>query len=1542
MTHKSLKKRLVFFLSLVSLVFYPQINIAEENVPQQIQMLETVKNDGPTTADNEITFTGQCNGQDTKLIICRSSATLCDMGTLPGDLLCLSARTNETEKSCSYTPTLEEAGEHAGYSATCCDLQEKCAENQTTVDTWVINAQNSLIIKDDNGLQVPAAIEQQDTSTILSFTSQPIVKITFTNLEGNQIGLSQTTRGIIPPEGVEFSKVYGIDLEQVSFTEATLYATAEGSSLYVCKFWDFTLSTCIGSWEAVKKLNQNEEYTFNLQKSSFGFAETTTSQEQIVEREEPSKQITSPPKQKIEEQTSIDPELLLEPIKEAQNEPFPVEIGKVSSNGPIAAGSLITFTGSCTGENTRLLLCRSTATSCGLNTLPGNIICLSARTNESEKSCSYSAIEEDLGEHKEDTAVCCTEEYGCTSKIILIEPWTVTAPPEIIREEAKESEEDIQEQAEINKPVKWIKRVRYLENASNVTVKIHPRAADIKVHKVANKVKEELKLDKWEKNERPQETEILIKEPIQQADIEYSTAPPTIAEEVINDYKKKVVIGSDIHYTNILAYIDIHEAQQNRIRLYHVQNEAKTPVQITEYQDTNKNGLIDRIMWVVPGLSTETYIIEITKADHLDNNREFISDIYEEVRELDGNWSETIPNQHYVRVTFEKNLTNENDITVYPRIVSGNPRIEIYEVNGNDIIAEFTSLSQNQYNKVLLTNLQGSQDTFDLKVQGGSLQFDHIVDPPAKIVDNSFGCDKTSIQVGETTNCTGDYGNAGDSFLTACSLQINNEITLEFSNVCGANNLRVSAIDVSQASAASCTDNGNGTVNCVNWPSTADNVVINWTLEGCAVSTANTLDTESVDCNDQFNNNALDIEVTAGADTTPPTYSNIEFDPANASSYSVTQYYEFNVTWTDNVQIDTAYIVFDDVNYSAGDIYNLSSVYSFNRTGLSVGREHNYTWFANDSNDNENQTELQSYTVVQAEPGVNLTLDGNDANLTITMLDAVNITATQETGEGDFQLFQDGVLINEGQTLLSNSTNFTGEGDFNITSFHPDTENFTTNFTTFYVISRENITPVINLTDPLDNNVTLITDSSTNLTFLSNATDNIQLANATLYHNLSGTFEANETVFIDGIFNETAFSLNIAPTTSFIWNVLYCDNATSPNCAFGDTNFTATVERDTQAPIVNLTDPLNNNITSTDTTANLTFLSNATDNLELANATLYHNLSGTFEQNQTTDINGTFNETAFSIDIAPTTTFIWNVLYCDAAGNCDFAVDNFTATVQPDTVAPIVEAIDGPGGNTISDQSVTEDNITDLEVTFTVTDDNGVADLDFSTVNITLYNSTYITTDVNYFSQNTSCNNNENISATQANFTCNIEINYWYTAGDWNITAGVTDISGFSSENATNMSIQETTAIAISPTSITFPELTLGAENITSDTDPITINNTANDYIDQNNTRVTGLDLVGEVTDTQAITAENFTVSESTGETPPVECSNIGDDLNNSRLINNTAINVNMSVLPAGNRSIANEGVEQIYFCIPLVPDTLLPQAYSTLNSTTGWTVSVI
>jgi len=161
-----------------------------------------------------------------------------------------------------------------------------------------------------------------------------------------------------------------------------------------------------------------------------------------------------------------------------------------------------------------------------------------------------------------------------------------------------------------------------------------------------------------------------------------------------------------------------------------------TEVQDIEYENTvtvyiekdfNGEAEVGDIVYLDP-----TLIILIIKAQHLDENREFLDDIYDSVKEQDDNWSNVISNNEYVRVTFEENLTSERDITIYARGVGGrSSEIGVYREDDNEEIARFEDVDEEDGYKIYLSNLgeDESYDTFDLRVFGEGVEFDYIVDP---------------------------------------------------------------------------------------------------------------------------------------------------------------------------------------------------------------------------------------------------------------------------------------------------------------------------------------------------------------------------------------------------------------------------------------------------------------------------------------------------------------------------------------------------------------------------------------------------------------------------------------------------------------------------------------------------------------------------------------------------------------------------------------------------------------------------------------------
>ena len=95
--------------------------------------------------------------------------------------------------------------------------------------------------------------------------------------------------------------------------------------------------------------------------------------------------------------------------------------------------------------------------------------------------------------------------------------------------------------------------------------------------------------------------------------------------------------------------------------------------------------------------------INITNALHLDENRSFISNIFDEVQYQDDLWSEYIYSEEYVRVTFEENLTNGSIINLYVRDIEGSQTyIEIYEKDSEKILAMTPIINESVYNLKLI------------------------------------------------------------------------------------------------------------------------------------------------------------------------------------------------------------------------------------------------------------------------------------------------------------------------------------------------------------------------------------------------------------------------------------------------------------------------------------------------------------------------------------------------------------------------------------------------------------------------------------------------------------------------------------------------------------------------------------------------------------------------------------------------------------------------------------------------------------------------
>ncbi|GEM_PF-4063431 len=1525
--NKTLKQGSVVIFCLLSLVIYAIISGGEEHIApsstpvNSIQMIDTVKNNGPASVDNEIIFSGKCTGQETRLIVCRNIAASCDTGTLPGHLICLSQRTNEEEKSCKYITTIDDVGEHLQDSATCCDEQGKCAEATTTIDKWAVTTA-PLTIKDDADNHIRATFDQQETLLTVSFVDQPITKLHFTAVEGNEIGVSQSTRGIVPPEGVEFTRVYGLDLEEIAFTEATMYATAQGSSLYICKFWDFALSTCVGSWELVKPLQLGQEYSFNLMKGSFGFAEATAEVQPTVQST-----IEQPSEEPIVEEPVISepqPEPVVpapEPIVIEEPSPEVTIEQEITNNGPVNVSQIITFQGTCKSQNiTKLVLCHDNI-ACNLETPQEQILCQSDSSADAQKSCSYTATASDVGENDNDIATCCAVEGRCAETTVIVQSWTVQGTPQetnvtkIVGEVSLEPPVDtgeevvegaIQQQAAINKSVAWIKKIKLSQPTANPRTKIHKKASEIKVQKIKNNNREELLPAQWAEEVSEAGKDLVLHDTIEEAEITYVTPPPTVTEEEVTPYRKQVTVSSDIYYTNVAAYTDIPETPEKKLRLFQMVNGSRQLADNVVYRDTNGDKLIDRLEWSIPHLSNETYeVIMVTKADHLDENKVFLTDIYNEVKLLDDLWSETIPESHYVRVTFDVPLTPRHDISIYPRIVSGNPKVIVYELNKSEPIGEFTTIIPNQFNKIYLTELQEPQDTFDLHIVDGALEFDQIVDPTLVISNITTMCNGVTaydtivvdttgelevcyqngimttgyvnitlgsvgnftVAPGGVVNGTGGGANGGPGASSGCGTQ-------------GRNGQNFTA------GVAKCLANEGGGGPGSDAASTGDSAggggggfgggggTGGKSASGGIVGAAGLTYGEK-------NEQDLNLSGSGGGGSSG--------DDANKGGAGGAGFRvdagsgEINIQGTVNINgkngmdgtgVDSG----GGGGGSGGHVILIAKKLNFNNGVISADGGHGGS--GGSTNDG-------------CGGG-----GGGGGRVVYVYNEISEVSFTNSTDGGTRGPNPDSGPCAALSTHGTNGTVFYNQSAFaDLSPPIYDTESIVANPTSGATYS---------LTQFYEFNVTWTDDSQISNVFIVFNGTNYSLAKNEVY-NTTGTPDVFQ-------FNVTGLA-----ATDYTYTWFANDSSNLENQTGAQSYTVAKAEPDVN---LSLNDVYGNvTITEGDTVNHTAEILTGEGSPQLFRNDTLMNVEGSPAisnvTNYTLDLGaGVYNITAFYPQTENYTTNF---------------TEFFVIVNAPAANAPVVQDINGPD-YTIATQSVTEDGITNLMVTFAVYDADGVTNIDDTSANLTLVNETGSGVDTHY---NTTCRTETDIDGNTANYTCTVEINYWYVAGTWNLTAGIQDTDGNAGENETNFTLQETTAIAISPEGMTFPGLTIGAENTTSDNDPIVVNNTANDYIDSNNVRITGLDLVGEVTDSMAITTANFTVAPFNGDSPPQECVN-------TALVNNTATGINGTDLAAGNRSIANVGIEQLYVCLNIVPTGLTAQTYSTANSTVGWVLSVV
>jgi len=845
---------------------------------------------------------------------------------------------------------------------------------------------------------------------------------------------------------------------------------------------------------------------------------------------------------------------------------------------------------------------------------------------------------------------------------------------ELIVENETEEEEQVQEViVEVDDEVVVSEVVEEVpEEVEEVVEEIEGSLTGLVTIEVSDEVVEETK------NNSTKEEEVVLVEfndSVEEVEIEYETPAPYAEEEELFDKKIVKIVGpEEVHYENVLAFTELSEdygiTNPQQIRINWIEN--GTYLQPQFVGDFDENGIYDYVEWVVPHLSNQTFeIIVVIRAEHLNENRTSVSDIYGEVRNLDGNWSEEIPEEHYVRVVFEKKLTSENDITIYPRIVNGTPRVEIYEIDGTELIAEFASINSEELNKIYLTSLNGEQDTFDLKIVGGSLEFDYIVDPTAYFFEDCSDVSDWSIvpiapfpnkwkSVAGQCVCEGciAYSN-----MTSATLDLSGTTSVNFTfdwdvDLSAGKHFNVSVSDdggttytevFSKIGALETTGSENITLE--NYISLTSSVKLKALCYAVEAGRSNPAD----DCIwDNINLTAYDY------------YNpNVTINLPATLNYSTTSF-NFNVSLNENASEVMFTLNGGATNYTmvADDNRN------FNYTNTSVP-DGTYTFqvYANDTEGNQNYTESVVFSVDVTFPQVAIASPANNTNSTDTGLD-VNFTASDTNYLQNCWYSNDTYTAN--YSLANCATNITSlvwsEGVHAVTVYANDSAGNVNSSSVNFTVDLT--APVISYVSPTETSGSFKSTGGVKVNVTVTDT-NLKNITTTLYNSTHDSISSSTTT--------TSPKYNAFLTSA---DGIYYFNATTYDYS-GNSASTSSrnVTIDTTYPTFNIVTPSNQTYTSVQST----FRPGGSDtNID----TCWYSLN-----DGTTNTTMTCAATIGGLDSGQGSS-TWTVYANDSAGN----ENSSSVTFFVDSVVPLVE-ITIPTNNTNSSD-------TGIDINFTSSDTN--------------------------------------------------------------------------------------------------------------------------------------------------------------------------------------------------------------------------------------------
>ncbi len=174
------------------------------------------------------------------------------------------------------------------------------------------------------------------------------------------------------------------------------------------------------------------------------------------------------------------------------------------------------------------------------------------------------------------------------------------------------------------------------------------------------------------------------------------------------------------------------------------------------------------------------------------------------------------------------------------------------------------------------------------------------------------------------------------------------------------------------------------------------------------------------------------------------------------------------------------------------------------------------------------------------------------------------------------------------------------------------------------------------------------------------ASDETALANISLWGNFSGAWAREDSADVSGKSNQSDFSVALADGM-YRWSCSTCDAA--GNCAFASDNRTmnVSVPGDQQPPTVILNDPADEAVVEPGMAV---FSFHVTEDVALANCSLWGNFTGAWARNATNDsalVNGSADNFSLALSSGE---YVWNVECADNSSNSAYATANRSLVVN--------------------------------------------------------------------------------------------------------------------------------------------------------------------------------------------------------------------------------------------------------------------------------------